>query len=161
MGPIYNCVHSVYKSNKGPCGMNDYSMSILYNVTVELGSSENGNVPAIHPRVIARSPAFSLPPINSLSIPLPLQQAPTVPPQFLFCFPCFSNPTDCTRHLRLHCPTQLMFPFNFKQTKPEFVSSARSSPKSPMRHASLPTLPLDSLPHVFVYHYRLVFPVCW
>ena len=58
-------------------------------------------------------------------------------------------------------PTVLLNRRFLKLTKPDFVSSARSSPKSPMRRASLPTLPLHSLSHVFIHHYRLVFPVCW
>ena len=47
-------------------------LSTLYNVTVELGSAENGNVPAIHPRVIARSSFFGLPMHHSQSFKLTL-----------------------------------------------------------------------------------------
>ena len=50
-------------------------MSTLYNVTVDLGSAENGNVPAIHPRVIARSSAFGLPTRHSQSFKPTLQRS--------------------------------------------------------------------------------------
>ena len=55
---------------------NILSTSTLYNVTVELGLSENGNVLAIHPRVIARLSAFGLPTRHSQSFKL---TSPTFP----------------------------------------------------------------------------------
>ena len=50
-----------------------HTVSTLYNVTVKLRSSKNGNVPAIHPRVIVQSSAFGLPTCHSQSFKLTLQ----------------------------------------------------------------------------------------